>query len=267
MKSSVTSGASDHRLGGGAAEIAADQHRPVGIRPIRFRLRRSRRAAALRLSSPYLCRNAPSSASEATRPLPPSLALCSCWPSLDPPAKPFSALIDARRLPASAFADLHAAEARVVERVRRDPDEVVRVASVGQRDTALAPELAEVMAPGFLQTLEEQVRSAEQQHLGHRRVALRQRGEVLVDHRLEQAGDDLLDRHAGLDQGVGVGLGEDAAFRADLVQRSCPRRASAARRSRRDLQLARGLLDEGAGAAAAGRLHVDLLALAGAGGA
>ena len=55
--------------------------------------------------------------------------------------------------------------------------------------------------------------------MGHRRVALGERGEVLVDHRLEQAGDDFLDRHAGLDQRVGVGLGEDAALGADLVQR------------------------------------------------
>ena len=80
------------------------------------------------------------------------------------------------------------------------------------RSCARVQSLRQVMAPGLLQALEEQVRAAEQQHLGRRRVALGQRGEVLVDHRLEQAGDDLLDRHAGLHQRVGVGLGEDPAL-------------------------------------------------------
>ena len=75
-----------------------------------------------------------------------------------------------------------------------------------------------MVPPGLLQPREEQVRAAEQQHLGHRRIALGERGQVLVDDRLEEARDDLLDGHAGLHQGVGVGLGEDPALAADLVE-------------------------------------------------
>src|SRR5256885_3144352 len=56
------------------------------------------------------------------------------------------------------------------------------------------------MTPRLLQLLEEEIGAAEQQHLGRRRVALGQRGQVLVDDSLEQAGDDLLDRHPGLHQ-------------------------------------------------------------------
>ena len=79
--------------------------------------------------------------------------------------------------------------------------------------------------------------------------------------RVLRDGDDLLHRHAALQQAVRVGFGEDAALGADLVQRQAfighPGQPLG-----RDLQLARGLLDKRAGAAAAGRLHVDLLALA-----
>src|SRR5206468_5131529 len=159
---------------------------------------------------------------------------------------------------------LDAAETGVIERFGRDDDELGGRAP-SEIDLALRPELGQVMTPRFLQTLEEEVGAAEQQHLGRGRVALGQGGQVLVDDRLEEAGDDLLDRHAGLHQRVGVGLGEDAALARDLVE------AHALVRHRGQtlaghLQLARGLLDERAGAAAAGRLHVDLLRPARAGG-
>ena len=121
------------------------------------------------------------------------------------------------------------------------------------------------MPPRLLQSLEEQVGAAEQQHFRRRRVALGQRGQVLVDHRLEQAGDDLLDRHARLHQRVGVGLGEDPALAGDLVQAHALV-GQFGQLLARHLQLACGLLDECPGAAAARRLHVDLLAAAGAGG-
>src|SRR5207249_10424427 len=42
--------------------------------------------------------------------------------------------------------------------------------------------------------------------------------DALPIYGLEEARDDLLDQHAGLDQRVGVGLGENAALAADLVQ-------------------------------------------------
>ena len=123
----------------------------------------------------------------------------------------------------------------------------------------------EMVPPGFLQALEEKVRAAQQQDLGDGGIALGERGEVLVHHRLEEARDDLLDRHAGLHERVGVGLGEDAALAADLVEAHAlvghvgqPLAGHG--------ELARGLLDEGAGAAAARGLHVDLLGLPGAAG-
>jgi hypothetical protein len=121
------------------------------------------------------------------------------------------------------------------------------------------------MPPRFLQPLEEEVGTAEQEHLGRRRVALGQRREILVDDRLEQARDDLLDGHAGLHQGVRVGLGEDAALARDLVQTHALV-GQGGQLLGGHLQLPRGLLDEGAGTAAAGRLHVDLLGASGSGG-
>jgi hypothetical protein len=176
---------------------------------------------------------------------------------LDPPAQPSSALVNGGLT--FGLADLHASEACIVHGVRRNLDEGVRVL-VGQGDLAIGPDRFEVVAPRFLQTFEEQIRAPEQKHFRRRRVALRQGGKVLLDHRLEQAGDDLLDWDAALDQCVGVGLCKDPAFRADLVKG--PSAIGHLRQAlRRDLQLSRGLLDEGAGPAAAGRLHVDLLAL------
>ena len=120
--------------------------------------------------------------------------------------------------------------------------------------------MREVQPPGFLQPLEEQIRSAEQQNFRRRRVSARQRGEVLVDDGLEQGSDDFIDGDAGLEQRVGVGFREDSALAADLVQR-VPRVAHFGKRFRSNLQFARRLLDERAGAARAGALHQDLLAL------
>src|SRR5262249_144691 len=182
-------------------------------------------------------------------------------PAPRPPRQPRAARVDAdpRRLVAP---DLNAAEAGVVERLGGHDDERRGVAIGRQRDLALFPELREVVAPRLLQAGEEEIGSTEQQHFGERRVALGERREVLVDDGLEEARDDLLDRYAGLDQRVGVGLGEDAALAADLVE------AHARVRHRGQalaghLELARCLLDERAGAAAARRLHEDLLRPAG----
>src|SRR5438309_139942 len=53
------------------------------------------------------------------------------------------------------------------------------------------------MAPRLLQPPEEEVGTAEQQHFRQGRVALGQRGQVLVDDRLEQAGADQRRQEAG----------------------------------------------------------------------
>jgi hypothetical protein len=117
-----------------------------------------------------------------------------------------------------------------------------------------------VNPPRFLKPVEEQVRPAQQQDVGKRRVPLGEGGQVLVDHRLEQAGDDLLDGDAGVHQGVGVALGEDAALGGDRVDGvSCE---SHPRQIVRHSQLAGGLLHERAGTAGACALHEHLLATA-----
>ena len=122
-----------------------------------------------------------------------------------------------------------------------------------------------MMPPRLLEPPEEEVGPTQQQDLRRRGIALGQGGEVLVDHRLEEAGDDLFHRHPRLHEGVRVRLGEDAALAADLVEAHAlvghvgqPLAGHG--------ELARGFLDEGAGAAAAGGLHVDLLGLPGAAG-
>ena len=181
---------------------------------------------------------------------------------LDPPAEPISAFVERGGL-GLALPHLNAAESGVVKRVIRDHDTVDRVDVSRQTDIPFRPQAGEMMPPCLLQALEEQVRTAEQQYLRLGCVALGQGCQVLIDDRLKQAGDDLANRHAAFDQGIGVRFGEDAAFRADLVQ------AHAVIRHAResvgfDLQLPRSLFDKGAGAAAARGLHVNLLALANA---
>ena len=91
--------------------------------------------------------------------------------------------------------------------------------AVRHLDFSFLPDVRQVQPPGLLQPLEKQIRAAEQQNFGRRRVPARQRGEILVDDRLEQGSDDFIDRHAGLEQRVGVGFRENAALAADLVQR------------------------------------------------
>lgn len=115
-----------------------------------------------------------------------------------------------------------------------------------------------MVPPGLLQADEEEVWSAEQQDFRQRRAALGQRGEILVDHRVEQRSDDLLHRHARLQQRIGIGLGEDAALAADLVQRATVV-AHLRELLQGNLQLARGLLDEGTGSSRTRALHEHLL--------
>src|SRR5205807_9023946 len=128
-------------------------------------------------------------------------------PLVYPPAQTIGALEDADRL-RFGLSDVHASEARVVQRVVGHEDERLGRDVRRQRHLTALPETRQVMAPRLLQSLEEQVGTAEQQDLRRRRVALGERREVLIDDRLEQARDDLVDRHAGLDQRVRVGFGE-----------------------------------------------------------
>ena len=69
--------------------------------------------------------------------------------------------------------------------------------------------------------------------------------------------------HSRFEQSVGIGLGENAALAADFVQRESGV-THFGKLLGRDLQLARGLFDEGPRAARAGTLHQHLLAFAGA---
>src|SRR5437899_10226917 len=244
------------RLGGGRAEIAAEQHAADVLRA-RAGSAAGRRRLHVLLHEPRQNAGARHQATGALLGLRLMLAF------LDPPLQLVAPLVDAD-LRLLALPDLDAAETGVIERLGRHHDERGRLAPA-QIDLPLGPELRQVMAPRLLESLEEEVGAAEQQHLGRRRVALGQRGQVLVDDRLEQAGDDLLDRHPGLHQSVRVGLGEDAALARDLVQGHALV-GQLGQPLAGHLQLARGLLDEGTGAAAAGRLHVHLLRSPGPGG-
>jgi len=84
----------------------------------------------------------------------------------------------------------------------------------------------------------------------------------LVDDGLEERSDDFFDGHSRFEKRIGVRFGKDAALAAHLVQR-VPRIAHLGELFRWNLQLARCLFDESAGAAGTGRLHQDLFALVG----
>ncbi|GBC78647.1 hypothetical protein HRbin08_02143 [bacterium HR08] len=156
--------------------------------------------------------------------------------------------------------DLDASEGRIVERILGDANERSRIAVLRQRDLALLPDLDQVMAPRLLQPLEEEVRSAQEQDFGHRRIAARERRQILIDDGLKERGDDLLDRDARLEQRVGIRLGEDATFAADLMER-ISLVAHLRKSFQGDLQFPRRLLNERARAARTRALHEDLLSL------
>ena len=178
---------------------------------------------------------------------------------VDPPLQLFHALIDSDRV---RFTQRHfdAAERRVVQRILRHDDVFFGRLAVGHLDFSFLPDVREVQSPGLLQPFEKQVRSAEQQNFRRGRIPARQRGEILINDGLKKGSDDFIDGDAGLEQRVGVGLRENPALAADLVQR-VPRVMHFGKRFRSNLQFARRFLDEGAGAARAGALHQDLLAL------
>ena len=83
---------------------------------------------------------------------------------------------------------------------------------IGKCDVTFAPQVLEMLAPCLLQALEEQVGAAKKEDLRHRSVAFGEGREILVDHRLEEAGNDFLDLHTALDQAVGITFSEDAAL-------------------------------------------------------
>ena len=249
-------GGEDHGLGRGAPEVAADEHRS---RRLALGGGSRRRAPRVPLGAEGLQIVAAGDQRASAR-----LGLLLVLALVDPPAELVASLVHGHAL-GLVLPDLHAPEAGVVERLGGHDDERGRIAALGEGDLALGPELHQVMPPRLLQPHEEEVGAAEEQDLGHGRVALGQGGEVLVDDGLEEARDDLLDGHAGLDERVRVGLREDAALGADLVERE-PFVGHLGQPLRGDLELARCLLHECTGAPAAGRLHEDLLGLARAGG-
>src|SRR5437879_13836237 len=97
------------------------------------------------------------------------------------------------------------------------------------------------MPPRFLQTGKEEIGASQQENLWHGRVPAGERGQVLIDHRFEQRGDDLFDGYPGLEQRIGIRLGEDAALAAVLMQR-VSLIAHFREELWRDIQLARGFL-------------------------
>src|SRR6185369_12258851 len=79
---------------------------------------------------------------------------------LDPPAELVAPGVDSDALRLGP-ADLHAAEAGVVERLLGHHDAVGRALALGQREFPLVPQLGEMVAPGFLEAAEEEVGPAQ----------------------------------------------------------------------------------------------------------
>ncbi len=137
---------------------------------------------------------------------------------LDPPTKlapsaisPLPGLFAAR--------DFNAAEAGIIERIVGHTDQFLDRSAFGRLHTPLGPQCLEMAPPGLAHPAKEHVWPAEQERLRQRRVALRKRRQVLMHDRFEQAGDDLVHRDPGLNQAIGIRFGENAAFRANPMQR------------------------------------------------
>src|SRR5437588_2599095 len=91
-----------------------------------------------------------------------------------------------------ATTDDDAAKARVIESLLGNVDQLIGIAIDWERNTAFRPQLLQMVTPGFLQTLEKQVRPSKEQYIGRRRVPLSEGCEILANHRIEQTCDDLL---------------------------------------------------------------------------
>ena len=137
-----------------------------------------------------------------------------------------------------------------------DTNEAFRIFPIGERHLSFCPQLGEVMPPGLLQSVEKEIGPAQQEHFRHRRIALGERRQVLIHDRFEETRDDLLNGDAGLDQGICIRFGKDAALRAHLVKRIA--RVPHLDELVDDAQLPGGFFNEIASPSGAGGLHHHL---------
>ena len=117
-----------------------------------------------------------------------------------------------------ALAELHAADRREILRVVGGLDQVLGRNALGQRGTALFPDLGNVGLPAIAHALDVAVGAAQQQHHGQQRIAARQHAQVLHHDGFEQRGHQFVGRNAHLLQAVDVGLGEHAALAGHRMQ-------------------------------------------------
>ena len=167
--------------------------------------------------------------------------------------EPARAGIDADRV-VLAPSELDGAKGAEILRVGGNADQVLDRHAFRRRDVALAPGQRDVVAPRLAHAADERVGSAEQQHHRPERLAAREHGEVLLDDGVEERGHQLVRRDSALLQAVDVGFGEHAAFPGDGVKREAVV-AVVAERVRRDAELRRDLVDDGARAAGALVVH------------
>ena len=122
-----------------------------------------------------------------------------------------------------------------------------------------------VQPQGFLETvlqaLEEEQRAAEEQHIALDLASLREAGDRLVDHGLENRCRDVLLARAVIEERLDVRLGEHAAAGCDGIDLLCVL-GKFVQLGRRHVEQHRHLVDEGARAARARAVHA-LLQLAG----
>ena len=109
----------------------------------------------------------------------------------------------------------------------------------------------------LLQTLEEEQRTAEEQHIALDLTALRQTGNGLVDDRLKDGRGNVLLARALVEQRLNIRLGEYAAAGRDGVDALRALREFI-ELGRCNIQQDRHLVDESAGAARAGAVHALL---------
>ena len=106
----------------------------------------------------------------------------------------------------------------------------------------------------LLQSLKEKERSAQKQHLAFDFSALAQSGHRLVDHRLEDAGGNVLLARTLVEQRLDVGLGKNSTARCDRVD-ALVAQAQPVQLLGCHIQQRCHLVDEGAGAAGTAAVH------------
>ncbi len=160
-----------------------------------------------------------------------------------------------------AAAVLDCANRCVVLSVAGHKDQISRIVAGRQLDASLLPNRRDVGLPALDHALDVRVRPAEQEHVGHQRMAAGQDREVLLDDRLEERGHQLIGGHAELLQTVDIGLREDATLAGHRVQ-LLPVVGLLAEQFGRDLELGVDLIDHRPGAAGTLVVHRRDLLLA-----